>query len=81
MENKLNGFNNGRDTTDGIGGKFNVIIVQPPNPILEERLYTKFELIQKLQDTAIHFGVTNTPKDDGTILDKINKWIIEQLNK
>ena len=43
------------------------------------KLYTKRELILKLQDCALHFGIINPSKDDGTILEKINNYIIKIL--
>ncbi len=44
-----------------------------------KKVYTKKEVVKLIQDTAIWFGVTHIPEDDGTVLDKINKYIEEKL--
>ena len=43
--------------------------------------YTEREVVIMLQDCAIHFGITNKSKDDGTFTTQIDKWVKNKLNK
>ena len=46
----------------------------------KQKIYlTKKGMVKLIMDTAIHFGVINIPKDDGTVLDKIQEYINLQL--
>ncbi len=42
---------------------------------------SKRDLTILLQNCAIHFGVTHTPKDDGTTLELVDKWVNEATKK
>jgi|LakMenE18May11ns_1017448.scaffolds.fasta_scaffold7513397_2 hypothetical protein len=41
--------------------------------------YTEREVVIMLQDCAIHFGITNKSKDDGTFTTQIDKWVKNKL--
>jgi hypothetical protein len=43
--------------------------------------YTEREVVIMLQDCAIHFGIMNKSKDDGTFTTQIDKWVKNKLNK
>jgi hypothetical protein len=43
--------------------------------------YTEREVVIMLQDCAIHFGIMNKSKDDGTFTTQINKWVKNKINK
>lgn len=43
--------------------------------------YTEREVVIMLQDCAIHFGIMNKYKDDGTFTTQIDKWVKNKLNK
>jgi len=43
--------------------------------------YTEREVVIMLQDCAIHFGIINKSKDDGTFTTQIDKWVKNKLNK
>lgn len=42
--------------------------------------YTEREVVIMLQDCAIHFGIMNKSKDDGTFTTQIDKWVKNKLN-
>ena len=41
--------------------------------------YTEREVVIMLQDCAIHFGIMNKSKDDGTFTTQIDKWVKNKL--
>lgn len=57
------------------------IKTRPDNTVIvhQSKMYSKIEVIKMLQDCAINFGVLNVPKDDGTITQKIDEWIKNNL--
>lgn len=58
-----------------------VIKTRPDNTVIvhQSKMYSRDEVNKLLQDCAIHFGVLNPSKDDGRILNQINKWIQDNL--
>jgi hypothetical protein len=47
---------------------------------MADKKYTEREVVIMLQDCAIHFGITNKSKDDGTFTTQIDKWVKNKLN-